>query len=56
MSHTKKIAFPSSVSELLPRDEIFDCPCRYHKWVTVWNILMMKLYSNVYEVKTVCHI
>ena len=30
-------------------------PCVRHNYITIWNILMT-LFSNVYEVKTVCHV
>ena len=57
MSRTKKIVLPFLVSELLPFDEFLfsHYPYARYNYVAIWNILM-KLYSNVYKVKTACRI
>ena len=53
MSRTKMVALPFLVPVLLPFDYFFtDYPCAGHN---IGNILM-KLHSNVYEIKMGCHI
>ena len=52
MSRTKMIGHHLFVSEFLFFDEFLHYPYAYNK-VIIWNILM-KLYSNVHEVKTAC--